>query len=301
MRSRTLHTQSPDPNVQEAEFREQCARSLRSVRPRYAVCELGSAIAAWTAANEPERARACWVTQAEIFEELAVQEGGTTLATYDYGEAADAWERAGNPESASGAWVRAGHPTEALRVWKRVGDSERLARDAEGWAAIFESSGDFPLVAAIWTIADRLDRVDEAWGRAVAPYLPDEWIFGLGELNRDSGTGETTHAIARVYDPDNDWRKLAVEYRGGMADLVAPQKLLDHLATIAAAVHICEGLLSNFGGWALVCDGRLPDCGPDGIWRLGARHVKSGRLLETHDKDPLVVCTRLASRVQAQL
>ena len=276
---------------------EQHEQAARAAPPEQAAIEWGRAAMEWLTTPEFARAGACWAHQAEACEALADAADGEGSRAAHHLAAADAWGLVGDPAREAAALVRAGLVTAALEVWRRVGDPARLAREAEQWAATFERTNELLRAAEAWAVAGRPERATEARRRWFGPYLPFGWEFEMEE-QRDARTGELVRAVARVFESDQDWHRLEVERLGDAADRVAVQDLGARVVAVGAAVERVDAWVQRLGGWALVSNERLPIGELEARWRLGARHVRSNRLVEVSDADPLAVCDKLVRAVR---
>ncbi len=276
---------------------EQHEQAARAAPPEQAAIEWGRAAMEWLTTPEFARAGACWAHQAEAYEALAGAAEGEGSRAAHYRAAADAWGLVDDPAREAAALVRGGLVTAALEVWRRVGDPAPLAREAEQWAAAFERTNELLLAGEVWAIAGRPERATEVRRRLFGPYLPFGWDFEMEE-QRDARTGELVRAVARLFESNYEWHRLEVERLGDAADRVAVQDLLARVVAVVAAVERVHAWVQRLGGWALVSNERLPIGELDARWRLGARHVRSNRLVEVSDADPLVVCDKLVRPVQ---
>lgn len=276
---------------------EQHEQAARVAPPEQAAIEWGRAAMEWLTTPEFARAGACWAHQAEACEALAdAAEGEESRAAHCLA-AAGAWGLVGDPAREAASLVRAGLVTAALEVWRRVGDSARLAREAEQWAATFERTNELLLAGEAWAVVGRPERATEARRRWFGAYLPVGWEFEMDE-QRDARTGELARAVARVFESDYEWHRLEIERLGDTADRVAVQDLWARVVAVGAAVYRADAWVQRLGGWALVSNERLPIGELDARWRLGARHVRSNRLVEVSDADPLAVCDKLVQAVR---
>ena len=271
-------------------------RAARAAPLDQAVTEWGRAAMAWLLTPEFSRAVACWVHQAEASEALACSAASQGARADHFMVAAGAWGLAGDRDREVAALEHAGLITEALEVWRDAGDLRRLTREAARWAECLERDNELLVAAEAWAMAGRPDRAAEDWRRLFAPCLPDGWIFEVEEL-RDDTTGASQAAVARVVEIERDWHRLEMKRIGEAADRIAVRDLWTRLKTMVAAVDLVDEWLQTLGGWALVSNERLPFGEFDGRWRLGARHVRSHRLVEVSDEDPVAVCRKLLPAV----
>ena len=245
-----------------------------------------------------ERLRAHCSAQARIHEALALaaaRDEHTTCTEYE--NAAQYWEHAEDPQHAAGAWLRAGQPEAAVLAWRHAGDRQQAVRVAVTLGAAFEAGGEPAIAALALAAANRLDLVGPVCDRADAPFVGDApWTIQVDQVWTDPDTGRGVRAVAVLVDPLNPHRRWAFDVADGDAVAVAIARLLDALKT---ASRMVERLEANSPGWAIRCDGRLPDWDVLGTWEISTVHVKSGRVLSGRGRDPLVACADLESKLTA--
>ena len=217
-------------------------------------------------------------------------------ARREFADAATGWEHAHEPMQAVRAWMEAGDPTNAVLVWKRAGDPDRAKNEAAMLADQLEDAGQPAEAVQVLDVVGCDELAEAVCRRVLEPFqLGDRCTIELEREERDPETGRAMKAVALLLEPGNPFRRHGHEATGADAISEALQTLLEWLASAADGLTELEQALT---GWALRCDGPLPEWRPDGRWEIGAVEVKTGREVVESGRTPLDAYAALRRRVK---
>ena len=219
-------------------------------------------------------------------------------ARREFADAATEWEHAHEPLQAVRDWVEAGDRTNAVLVWKRAGDPGRAKDEAVVLAGQLEESGNAAQAAQVLDVVGCDELAEAVCRRALTPFqLGEGCTIELEREERDPETGRAVKAVALLLEPGNPFRRHGHEAAGPDAISEALQALLEWLGSAADGLTQLEQTLT---GWALRCDGPLPEWTLDGRWEIGAVEVKTGREVVASGRMPLDAYAALRRRVKIE-